>query len=131
MKTASQSSFYFEILLLLLLFFPFLSLNSQTYLSSLQQYYLVNWSTIRETGSKMFRGKHEETLWKTKGDKLGKMEAKRRLKRKGKELVRKMYDEGHSYREIAKKLRISFRDISRILKEGRGEKHQQPYLNPS
>lgn len=42
---------------------------------------------------------------------------KRKLTRKEKEeLVKKLYDEGYTYREIAKELRISFRDISRILK---------------
>jgi transposase len=46
---------------------------------------------------------------------------KKRLTRKEKEelkeeLVKKLYEQGYTYREIAKKLRISVRDISRILK---------------
>jgi len=41
----------------------------------------------------------------------------RRLKREEKEeLVRKLYEKGYTYREIAKELRISVRDISRILR---------------
>lgn len=41
----------------------------------------------------------------------------KKLTRKEKEgLVRKLYEEGYTYREIARKLRISVRDISRILR---------------
>ncbi|HIP25198.1 MAG TPA: hypothetical protein EYG81_01855 [Archaeoglobus profundus] len=51
-----------------------------------------------------------------------KTEEKRRLTRKEKEeLVKKLYEQGYTYREIAKKLRISVRDISRIL---RGEERK-------
>jgi len=40
-----------------------------------------------------------------------------RLTRKQKEeLVKELYEQGYTYREIAKKLRISVRDISQILK---------------
>jgi len=47
---------------------------------------------------------------------------KNRLTRKEKEeLVKKLYEQGYTYREIAKKLRISVRDISRIL---RGEERK-------
>ncbi|RLG63821.1 hypothetical protein DRO21_05245 [archaeon] len=50
---------------------------------------------------------------KTEEKKVG-----RRMKRKEKEeLVRKLYEQGYTYREIAKELRISVRDISRILRE--------------
>ena len=46
-----------------------------------------------------------------------KTDEKKRLTRKEKEeLVKKLYEQGYTYREIAKKLRISVRDISRILK---------------
>jgi len=46
-----------------------------------------------------------------------KTNGKKRLTRKEKEeLVKKLYEQGYTYREIAKKLRISVRDISRILK---------------
>jgi len=51
-----------------------------------------------------------------------KTEEKKRLTRKEKEeLVKKLYEQGYTYREIAKKLRISVRDISRIL---RGEERK-------
>lgn len=36
-------------------------------------------------------------------------------------MVKMLYEEGYTYREIAKKLRISVRDISRIL---RGEERK-------
>ena len=42
---------------------------------------------------------------------------KKKLTRKEKEeLVKKLYEQGYTYREIAKKLRISVRDIARILR---------------
>ena len=51
-----------------------------------------------------------------------KTDEKKRLTRKEKEeSVKKLYEQGYTYREIAKKLRISVRDISRIL---RGEERK-------
>lgn len=41
----------------------------------------------------------------------------KRLSRKEKEeLVKKLYEQGYTYREIAKELKISVRDISRIIR---------------
>ena len=56
---------------------------------------------------------------------------KKRLTRKEKEeLVKKLYEQGYTYREIAKKLRISVRDISRILK-GEERKDEKQKSNQS
>lgn len=38
----------------------------------------------------------------------------------------KLYQQGFSYREIAKKVRISIRDISRIIRKFTGEKNSRP-----
>jgi hypothetical protein len=51
-------------------------------------------------------------------------------------LVRELYNQGKTIRDIAKELRISFRDIGAILKKGSGEKEEkqdkeQSLLSPS